>query len=473
MLYNNKKIAFSLYIITLALIGPLIFWLSSYQRQSSVNRTKQISSGNSSASHFTSLKNNRISLGNRVLIKADLTINKQIAAQAFASGDYATAIAEFDSSLQTKRNDPETLIYRNNANAIASGNTVKIATSVPIGGNLNIAKEILRGVAQAQNEVNQNGGIGGKLLQVEIANDDNNPELAKQIASELVNDPKMIAVIGHNSSEATMAAAPVYQQGGLTMISPTSIDPNLSGIGRYIFRTTPTPRNNADILANYMVNYARKTRVAICSASKVRASNSFQEEFSWAVFQYGGKVVNTACDFSDPNFNPNDIPSQAISDGADALLLAPSLNDINQAIETIQANKKRLPLLGNQTLYVFDTLDESRADASGMVLSVVWHPDTIPDKSFPIEAHKLWGGSPSWRTAMAYDSTKAIIAGLRSGFSREQLQRSLATPDFSVNGATGKIEFLPSGDRNLQGILIEVQPGDKSGTGYDFVPFKN
>ncbi|HBY75884.1 MAG TPA: ABC transporter substrate-binding protein, partial [Cyanobacteria bacterium UBA11148] len=51
----------------------------------------------------------------------------------------------------------------------------KIAVSVPMESNLNKAQEILRGVAQAQNEVNRNGGINGMLLKVAIANDENDP----------------------------------------------------------------------------------------------------------------------------------------------------------------------------------------------------------------------------------------------------------------------------------------------------------
>ncbi|NJQ97654.1 MAG: ABC transporter substrate-binding protein [Hydrococcus sp. CSU_1_8] len=112
-----------------------------------------------------------------------------------------------------------------------------------MGSNLNVAKEILRGVAQAQHEINQKGGIGGKLVQVKIANDENSPEIAKQIAKELVRNKKIIAVIGHNSSDASLAAAPIYQEGELVAISPTSVARELSGIGNYIFRTTPSTRN--------------------------------------------------------------------------------------------------------------------------------------------------------------------------------------------------------------------------------------
>ncbi|MFM8006704.1 MAG: ABC transporter substrate-binding protein, partial [Dolichospermum sp.] len=69
--------------------------------------------------------------------------------------------------MRQNQNDPESLIYLNNS-LNNSSKYIKIAVSVPIGGNLNVAKEILRGVAQAQDQVNRNSGINGKLLQVAI-----------------------------------------------------------------------------------------------------------------------------------------------------------------------------------------------------------------------------------------------------------------------------------------------------------------
>ncbi len=51
----------------------------------------------------------------------------------------------------------------------------------------------------------------------------------------------------------------------------------------------------------------------------------------------------------------------------------------------------------------------------------------------------------------------------------KNLQQALANPEFTADGATNAVDFLPSGDRNLRGTLIEIQPGKRSGTGYDFV----
>ena len=469
----NKFIAIYFLVFCLLGIGPLIFWLNN--RNDRANQSNQGQSPLASLFNFNSSNKSlqrRISLANKVLITADNSPDKQAGVHAFAKQDVATAIDKFNSSLQMNRNDPEGWIYLSNAKAAQIGNVVKIAVVVPIGGNLNVSREILRGVAQAQYEVNNAGGIGGNLLQVEIANDDNDPAIATQIATELVKDASILATIGHNSSDASIAAAPVYQQGGLVMISPTSVARNLSGIGNYIFRTTPNTRFLASTLANYAVIQARKANIAICADAKAEASKSFKEEFIAAVFEKGGKVTNTNCDFSDPNFDPQEVSSQAISDGADSLLLAPSVDKLNQGVDVARANKGRLPLLGSHTMYTYETLKQGQVDLNGMVLAVAWHPTAIPGNPFALKAKKFWGGAGSWRTATAYDATQAVIAGLRSGNSREQLQKALSNSGFSINGATGTVKFLPTGDRNAPGTLVKIRPGKTSATGFDFVPFK-
>ena len=474
----KKSVVIFTYIAIFSLIIPSIFWFSSLSR----NRDQPL--GSPEKKSLTPPTNppqkpvqdletaNRLSIGEKLLIAADQNPIKQSAIQAFATGDYRNAITKYDASLQIQRNDPEAWIYQNNAKAIASNNFLKIAVSIPIGGNLNVAKEILRGVAQVQEEVNSHGGIKGKLLQVAIVNDDNDPLTAKKMARHLSQDDKILGVVGHNSTEASVAAAPIYQKSGLVMISPTTVGSSLSDIGSYIFRTTPDTRSTADILARYTVESARKSKIAICFASDAKASQSFKDAFEWSIVQAGGKVIETNCDFSQANFNPVDVPTQAISSGADALLLAPSIYNVNQAIAVVQANKKRLPLLGNQTMYSFETLQQGSADANGMILSVAWHSGDNTDRVFTEEAQSQWGGDVGWRTAMAYDATKAMVVGLESELkpSRQKLQATLANPDFTFTGATGIVTFLPSGDRNLKGVLVTVESGDRSGVGYDFVP---
>ena len=86
-------------------------------------------------------------------------------------------------------------------------------------------------------------------------------------------------------------------------------------------------------------------------------------------------------------------------------------------------------------------------------------------------ANQLWKAPVNWRTATSYDATKAIILGLQKSSTRYELQQTLSDPKFSVDGATGQIQFS-SGNRKSgydPSFLIKVQ--QKPGTDkYEFVP---
>jgi|688.fasta_scaffold500175_2 branched-chain amino acid transport system substrate-binding protein len=98
-----------------------------------------------------------LSQGENLQIPSVSNADKEQGIESFKQGDYDGAIKHFKASLSQEKNDPETLIYLNNAKI--NQDFLKIAVVVPISSNPNIAQEILRGVAQAQDEINQQGGI--------------------------------------------------------------------------------------------------------------------------------------------------------------------------------------------------------------------------------------------------------------------------------------------------------------------------
>lgn len=414
----------------------------------------------------------RLSLGEKILIGADNSPDKQLGVQNFAKGNFSEAQIKFANSLKSNPNDPEALIYLNNALAAQGTKPITIGVSVPIGGSLDVSKEILRGVAQAQNEINQQGGIGQNgakhLLKVQIANDDNQPETAQKIAINLVGNPEILGVIGHNASDASITAASIYQKGSLVMITPTSTSREISQLGSYIFRTTPSSKVLAETMAQHTVDI-RRQKVAVCVDSSSSASVSFKEDFSLSLFELGGEITPTNCDFASENFNSDEIPSKAIADGAEALLLAPSVDKINQAIEVAKANENRLTLLGNDSMYTYETLKVGQSDINGLVLPAAWHPSATDNSTYNKNAIKLWGMAGSWRTATSYDAVKALISALSTSTTRQGVQQALANSGFVAEGASGKVTFWGSGDRQIKKtFLVKVKPGKSSGTGYDF-----
>ncbi len=474
--FNKRKI---LIFSCLSLI-LLAIWLISRQKTSSnltQNQKEQPAADKlkqKEESQQTSQIAQRLSMGDKILITADNNPDKQAAVKKFAAHNFIEAQTKFTDSLERYSNDPETLIYYNNSLIVGESEMITIGVSVPVGGSLDVAKEILRGVAQAQNEINQQGGVerdGIKtLVSIQIANDDNQPEIAQQIAANFVANPQIMGVVGHNSSDVSLAVAPIYQKAGLVMVSPTSTARKLSQAGSYIFRTTPSTRILAEALAEYAVNELNQQKIAICADSASPASQSFKDEFSLSLLESGGAITPTNCDFSSPSFNPDEIPAKAIADGSDALMLIPTVDKINQALDIARANQNRLTLLGNDSMYTYETLKIGQSDIKGIVIPAPWHPDATINPTYNQNALELWGMPGNWRTATAYDATKALIAGLSIAKTRPELQQALSNPGFAVQGALGEINFQLSGDRQTQVTLIKVQPGKSSGTGYDFVP---
>ncbi|MEM7757026.1 MAG: ABC transporter substrate-binding protein [Cyanobacteria bacterium P01_A01_bin.40] len=480
---NSNQRTFNLFKIVkskswwLLLIIPLLFLIIkrfSEQPETQTVSATDVNLAETKCAELNLVQSSRMSLGDKLLTNNQKYNNLNPASKialyqaiaAFSNCEYTLAQDKFEQALKISKNNPEARIYLNNIQAITQEN-LKIAVSVPLGSDPGVAWEILRGTAQAQTEINQQGGIQGKLLLVQIVNDDNDPELVPQLAQQLVFDRSILAVVGHNDSNTTLAASSVYQKQGLVMVSPTSSSTKLSDIGSYIMRTTPS----VAILANTLSSYALVSsynKIVVCADSRSSASTSFAEEFIADINQNGGEIAAVECDFANQNFNPVPVIEQAVAQKADALLLATSVNGIDQAISLAQTNQNRLPLLGSHSLYTFETIKTGQAAVGEMVLSVPWLPEANSLANFTADATDLWGGQVNWRTAMSYDATQAIIQGLKQAQSRNELQSVLTNPDFSVKGTTGIFRFQ-QGDRLGQVLLAYIGKSPQDSDRYQFL----
>src|SRR2546426_559059 len=108
--------------------------------------------------------------------------------------------------------------------------------SQPRGVSMQHAAEL------AVKEVNARGGIRGRQLVLRVMDDSGRPDIAIRIAQELADDPAVVAVVGHLTSSASLAAGRGYGEGRrpLVMISPSASSPDLSGGNPYGFRVCPS-----------------------------------------------------------------------------------------------------------------------------------------------------------------------------------------------------------------------------------------
>ncbi|MFK8182002.1 MAG: ABC transporter substrate-binding protein [Phormidesmis sp.] len=400
---------------------------------------------------------------------------KQAGLTALADGDYATAETEFTAALAEKKNDPESLIYLNNAK-IAEAEAHTVAVAIPANKEfLGPALEIMRGVAQAQSEINAAGGINGVPLKVLMAGDTGTAANSFETASDLVANEDVLGVVGHYSSDMTLAAAEAYESGKLSVISPTSTAEKISEAGEYVFRTVPSDRLAAAALARYVLNTLKKTKAAVFYTADSAYSRSVQSEFTTELLSNGGEVV---ADFNvtEAGFSAGQALQAARAAGAEVIMLALTESTDTASLQVLAVNRGDLPVVGGDSLYDFDILDVGREDAVGLTVSVPWHILSHQQSPFVRSSQALWGAAVNWRTVTAYDATVTLAAAIaQGGPTRQGIAETLATPGFTVDGATNTVKFFPSGDRNQPSQLVTVIKKEGkgiSGTGYDYEPTK-
>ncbi|MEA5463317.1 ABC transporter substrate-binding protein [Leptothoe sp. PORK10 BA2] len=411
----------------------------------------------------------RLSEGAKSLLP-DASESKLKGMAAYGEENYDQAIIHLEAALNENRNDPEAFIYLNNAR-IGKQVAHTLAVIAPVGDTDEIGLEILRGAGQAQQDFNQSLQGNGVPIKILIANDENDPTLAEAVATELVQRSEVLGVLGHYSSGVTLKAAPVYSQGKLPMVSAVSTSVELSGFSPYIFRTVPSDSFAAAALARHMIDDLKAQRAILYYDSNSAYSLSLKSEFTTSVFSDGGEVM-TEYDLADANFDAEAQIALAQEQGADVIMLAASTDTLAPSLAVIAAANQQFPLLGGDDLYHPQVLEEGGVNAEGLVVAVPWHVLSDPDSEFVLGARQLWGGDVSWRSAMAYDAIASLGAALIQDPSREGVRAALHEAEFSADGATGDVHFLPSGDRNRAAQLVHIKPGQRSGLGFDFIPVK-
>jgi branched-chain amino acid transport system substrate-binding protein len=410
---------------------------------------------------------------------------------AMKERNYAEAVRQFTLDWTRLPRDPETLVYLNNAK-IGDRPHLKIAASLPIGSNPEIAAEILRGIAQRQQELNEETGSQVKPIWIELANDNNSPEDVRPIARHYVRDKQTLAIIGSNASNASVPAAEIYNQGQLLMLSPTSFTDRLRTDNTpYSARMVSDARTMAESLAKHYLQSRPNAQIALCFDSQAPDNNAFSKAFEDRVSIFnaenGGKAQlltkaqGVDCQFDSPQFNAVEKAKDLIGQGVDTVLLSPYVDRITLATDMAQAldrqardqGKIRPQLLGTPTLLTGKTLEAPPAAVKGLRLIAPWHTNAVAGNPFPSQAQTLWGGNVSWRTAMAYDALLVTTTGLRHQPTRRGVLWAFSQ---TIKGATGEIKFGgTSGERvvtsSLNSIMkITDQPSQPNGIGFAKAP---
>ncbi|MEH2144366.1 AAA-like domain-containing protein [Nostoc sp.] len=411
--------------------------------------------------------------GESVLFTSQVNFDLKRGIDALKSRNYRQAEEFFQKAVDSAPNDPEPQIYLNNAKVRLNGSDpFMLAVVVPVENDANYAKAMLRGVADAQTKFNKTNGLNGRLLEIVIANDKNDPSVASRVAHKLAAKPEVLGVIGHSSSEVSLAALPEYDKVGLAMVSSTSTSTFLTELkSRVFFRTVPSDEVGGEKLAEYAKTEGLD-KVVIFFDSDNNYSISLKKAFEEQFDQRNGIVIRSV-DLRDFNLNAKTEIERSVSkDQARAAVLLPSTQTTSVAISIALANaqlpqEQRLQLLGGDALYTSDTLIQAGSAVEGLTLAVPSFDRETSD--YAKQARQRWKGDINWITTNSYDAAQALIKALSSNATRETVINKLRSMDLPPDQTSGtRLQFFKTGNPDRKFTLVRVGKGEPAPQGSQY-----
>jgi len=199
-------------------------------------------------------------------------------------------------------------------------------------------------VQLAIEERNQGGGISGRRLQLIVKDDEQDPEVAKRVVQELINEG-VAAIIGPMTSAMGAAVAPIADQAKILLVSPTVTTEELSGKDDHFFRVSSTTREFARRTALYQLKTNRMRRVAAVYDLGNRAfSENWLKNFTEA-FAQGGQVVLTLGFQVGNDTTFLSIAQELLADDVDGVLIIANSMDSALLCQQIRKLDARIPIV--------------------------------------------------------------------------------------------------------------------------------
>lgn len=296
------------------------------------------------------------------------------------------------------------------------------------------------GITLALREINEKGGVRGHPLQLREADDEADGRQAAQVAQQFVDDASISAVIGHVTSGAMVAAAKVYD-GHLSAVATSASSPDLTGISRWAFRVISSDSVNGAEIARFASRLGRRRALILYENDNYGRglADAFRRGFSGEILS----VDPIAADTTDAELFVSFIKLRQ-PDIVFVAGLAPS----GLALLT-EARRQGLKMdfMGGDG---WKSLARFADVAEGAYVGTPFTPaDPRPAAQRFVAAFRAAnaGVEPDGNAALGYDATMVVAAALAAvGPNRIRVRDWLAGFVEPLDGVTGPIHFLPSGD---------------------------
>lgn len=344
-----------------------------------------------------------------------------------------------------------------------AGDTIKFGVAGPHSGDLasyglptvNAAKIVVK-------QVNDAGGINGKMIELLIEDDVCKPEIATNTATKLVSEGAEV-VLGHICSGATKAALPIYKDKGILVMSPSATNPGLTQSGDYpnFFRTIAPDDAQAEVDVQFAINKLGYTKIAVVH-DKGDYGKGFAE-FAKKYIEESGKAKVVLYE----GVTPGAVDYSAIvlkirKSGAEAVIFGGYHPEASKIVGQMKKKRLKTTFISDDGVKDQTFIKVAGKDAEGAYASGPKDNASNPLSKISVEAHKAtFNADPGAFYENAYSAVLAMLNAIDKADSTDLAALKKVLQTEKVDTPVGNIYFNEKGDAIGVGFSVyQVQDGN-------------
>lgn len=340
------------------------------------------------------------------------------------------------------------------------GDTIKIGLVTGVTGSGAVYSEQMVNASElAVEEINKEGGVLGKELELIIGDDKGSSEEAVTVTQKMITQDKINIWMGTLNSSNTVACLSVTNQAGILAMAPIAAADSITETGSgLVFRNCANNTMQVQQLCEYIASERPEKKFAII-AENTEYGKSLVDNFEKDMEELGGEIVCTeyyesgATDFHTQltNIKSKDVEAITIcglvSEGSQVLVQAQELG-IESQFYSFGG------FMGQQPI------DLAGEAANGIIHTEYFTPiedGGVIDQFVAAYQEKYNEIPDSYYAAGMYDAVYLIKEAIEKADSTDTKDIAAAMQEINYDGVMGNVTFDETGQANMKVWIGQVQ----------------
>lgn len=338
---------------------------------------------------------------------------------------------------------------------------VKIGIIAPISGEAaTFGESTANGAKLYFDQVNAAGGVEGMKIVYFVEDDKGDPTEGANAYSKLIDQNKVSAIVGTVMSKVSLAGAPIAQNKGVPMISPTSTNPAVTLVGNYIFRACFIDPFQGFVAAKFAYNDLGKKSAAVIYDSGNDYTKGLAEVFRDEFSKMGGKITA----FESYTAGTSDFNAQLVKIKAtnpEVLFIPNYYNDAGLIAKQAREMGIKAIFLGGDG---WDSPDlfkiAGKAIEGGFFVNHFSKDSQLPAaKKFVADYKAKYNKDPDALAALAYEAAMIVVDAIKRAKSADPKAIRDAMEKTNLETLTGVVKFDQNRNPVKGAVILECKDG--------------